>query len=418
MKFTTTIMGKNTKVKIMGLMSGTSADGLSIALCSIGTDGASLKVLACETYPYGAALQERILAAKNMRTPELSELNFELGRLWAGMVRRFCGEHKTSYKNIAVIGSHGQTVYHLPGRLGSTLQIGEPSFIAEETKRPVISDFRPADMAAGGEGAPLIPFMDEYMFGKGLSRTLATGSIDKVRGLPVALQNIGGVGNIAFAGIGVTTFGFDTGPGNSLMDTAAALASGGKMSYDKDGSLAAAGRADRAMVERFLKLPFFALKPPKSLDRDTFSAAFLKKYFGRTNSENIKDTLATLNLFTAASIALAFKKFAPAGTGEIIVSGGGALNPVLMNNISAELPGTKVSSIAAYGIHPLAKEPACFALLAWLALNGRINHCPSATGARGTRVLGKLSPTEMKHGYHAKSAKLRKDKSAKVNNLK
>ncbi len=213
MKFTTTIMGKNTKVKIMGLMSGTSADGLSIALCSIGTDGASLKVLACETYPYGAALQERILAAKNMRTPELSELNFELGRLWAGMVRRFCGEHKTSYKNIAVIGSHGQTVYHLPGRLGSTLQIGEPSFIAEETKRPVISDFRPADMAAGGEGAPLIPFMDEYMFGKGLSRTLATGSIDKVRGLPVALQNIGGVGNIAFAGIGVTTFGFDTGPG-------------------------------------------------------------------------------------------------------------------------------------------------------------------------------------------------------------
>ena len=373
-------MKKNIAIKIMGLMSGTSADGLSIALCSIGTEGAELKVLACETYPYAAALQERILTAKNMRTPELSELNFELGRLWAGMVRRFCREHKISYKNIAVIGSHGQTVYHLPGRQGSTLQIGEPSFIAEETKRPVISDFRPADMAAGGEGAPLIPFMDEYLFGKGR---------------PVALQNIGGVGNIAFVGKGVTTSGFDTGPGNSLMDTAVSLVTGGKLSYDKDGRLAAAGRANRAKVERFLKLPFFALKPPKSLDRDAFAAAFLRTSFGRLNSENIKDALASLNLFTAASIALAFKTYAPAGTGELIVSGGGALNPVLMNNISSELPGIKVKSIAAYGIHPLAKEPACFALLAWLALNGRINHCPSATGARGPRVLGKLSRTEL-----------------------
>ena len=359
----------------MGLMSGTSADGLSIALCSVGPAGGTLKVLACETYPYGAGLQERILAAKNMRAPELSGLNFELGRLWAGMIRRFCLEHKTAYKNIAVIGSHGQTIYHQPGLKGHTSQIGEPAFIAEETMRPVVSDFRPADMAAGGCGAPLIPFMDEYLFGKGGA---------------VALQNIGGVGNIAFVGKGVKTSGFDTGPGNSLMDTAVALVTRGKKTYDEDGRLAGAGRAGRVKVERLLKLPFFALRPPKSLDRDAFSAAFLSKHFGRINPENIKDTLATLNLFTAASLALAFKKYAPAGTEEVIVSGGGALNPVLMRNISGELPGIKIKSIAAYGIHPLAKEPACFALLAWLALNGRVNHCPSATGARGPRVLGKI----------------------------
>ena len=363
------------RIKILGLMSGTSADGLSIALCSVGKDGGALKVTACKTYAYGAGLQERILAAKNMRVPELSELDFELGRIWAGMIRRFCLAHKIAYKNIAVIGSHGQTIYHRPGVKGNTLQIGEPAFIAEETRRPVVSDFRPADIAAGGEGAPLIPFMDEYLFGGGK---------------PVALQNIGGVGNIAFVGKGVETSGFDTGPGNSLMDTAVAAATGGKMAYDKDGLLAAAGKASRDKVDKLLKLPFFALRPPKSLDRDAFSGELLRKHFGRIYSGNLNDTLASLNLFTAASIALAFRKYAPAGTGKIIVSGGGALNPVLMRNIALELPGVKVESVAACGIHPLAKEPACFALMAWLALHGLVNHCPSATGARGPRVLGKL----------------------------
>ena len=366
-------------------MSGTSADGLSIALCSIRGDGAGFKVLASKTYPYGAGLQGRILAAKGMRAPELSGLNFELGRLWAGMVGRFCREHKTAYKNIAVIGSHGQTVYHLPGRKGSTLQIGEPSFIAEETRRPVVADFRPADMAAGGEGAPLIPFMDEY-----LSGLRAFSGRPGGRGRAAAFQNIGGVGNISFVGKGVKTSGFDTGPGNSLMDTAVASVTRGKTAYDKAGRLAAGGKADRAKVETLLKLPFFSLRPPKSLDRGAFSAAFLKRHFGRIHAANLKDTLATLNLFTAASIALAFKKHAPAGTDELIVSGGGALNPVLMRNIAAELPGTEVKSISACGIDPLAKEPACFALMAWLALNGRVNHCPSATGALGPRVLGKV----------------------------
>jgi len=360
----------------MGLMSGTSADGLSIALCEAA--GRGLKVLKFSNYPYPAALQARIIAAKDMKAPELSSLNFELGRLWAGMVKRFCRTHKTSYKSIAVIGSHGQTVWHAPGKNGHTLQLGEASFIAEETGRPVVCDFRPADMAAGGEGAPLIPFLDEYLFGGGS---------------PAALQNIGGVGNIAFVGKGVKTSGFDTGPGNSLMDTAVAAISGGKLSYDKDGLWAAAGEPDARKVYELLEAPFFGRRPPKSLDRNEFSLAFINRHFpGRLNKKCAPNLLATLNLFTAASIALAFKSFAPRGTRELIVSGGGALNPVLMDNIAALLlpSGVRVRSTAELGLHPLAKEPACFALLAWLALEGRSNHCPSATGARGSRVLGKI----------------------------
>ncbi|MEI7529667.1 MAG: anhydro-N-acetylmuramic acid kinase [Elusimicrobiota bacterium] len=362
--------------KIMGLMSGTSADGLSIALCGAGP-GKALKVLKFSNYPYSAALQARIIAAREMKAPELSALNFELGRLWAGMVRRFCRTHRVAYKSIAVIGSHGQTVWHSPGRPGHTLQLGEASFIAEETGRPVVCDFRPADMAAGGEGAPLIPFMDEYLSGGGR---------------PAALQNIGGVGNIAFVGKGVRTFGFDTGPGNSLMDTAVALLTGGRRTYDRGGALAYAGEPDAAKVEKFLAMPFFRRRPPKSLDRSEFSEAFIEEHFGRVTGANAPCVLATLNLFTAASIALAFRKFSPRGTRELIVSGGGALNPALLDNIAALLlpAGVRVRSSAELGLHPLAKEPACFALLAWLALQGRGNHCPSATGARAARVLGKI----------------------------
>ena len=368
-------MKKHAEIKALGLMSGTSADGLSIALCSIAAGKRSLKVEAYKTYPYSPAMQGRVIAANGFKTPELSALSFELGRIWAGMVRRFCREHNTAYKDIAVIGSHGQTVYHLPGEGGSTLQIGEPSFLAEETGRPVAADFRPTDMAAGGQGAPLIPFFDEYLFGGGR---------------PVALQNVGGVGNVAFVGKGVKTFGFDTGPGNSLMDTAVSILTGGKKTYDAGGRRAAAGKADRKKVERMLKLPFFSRKPPKSLDRDEFAAGFLKRWFPRLDGGNASDALATLNYFTAASIALAFKKFAPKGTRELVVSGGGALNPELMRNISSALPDIGVKSIAELGVDPLAKEPACFALLGWLAFQGAYNHCPSATGAIGRRVLGKV----------------------------
>jgi len=364
-------------VKALGLMSGTSADGLSVAYCEI--KGRSLKVLKFANYAYPAALQARIIAAKDMRAPELSALNSGLGRLWADMVRKFCRDKGVPLKSLDVIGSHGQTVWHAPGKKGHTLQIGDPAFLAEETGVPVVSDFRPADMAAGGEGAPLVPFMDEYLYGGGA---------------PVALQNIGGVGNIAFAGKGIKTFGFDTGPGNSLMDTAVCELSGGKLSYDRNGAWAAAGEPDMEKVRVLLKAPFFRRRPPKSLDRSEYTLAFIRKNFGAMSGRRRShDLLATLNAFTAASIALAFRDHAPRGTRELIVAGGGALNPVLMDNLAALLLplGARVRSCAELGLHPLAKEPACFALLAALALRGRMNHCPSATGARSARVLGRVS---------------------------
>ncbi len=361
-------------------MSGTSADGLSIALCGI--SGREFEVLRFSDFSYPPGLQARLIAAREMRAPELSSLNFELGRLWAGMVRTFCRKHRVAYKSISVIGTHGQTVWHKPGLKAHTLQIGEAAFIAEETGRPVVCDFRPADIAAGGEGAPLVPFLDEYLFG---------------RGRPTALQNIGGVGNIAFTGKGVKTSGFDTGPGNSLMDTAVTLLSGGKLSYDKGGAWAASGEPDTAKVYRLLEAPFFDRRPPKSLDRSEYALGFLEKHFGpQLNKKCSRDLLATLNLFTAASIAEAFRNFSPRGTRELIVSGGGALNPVLMDNLAALLlpAGVRVRSSAEIGLHPLAKEPACFALLAWLAVEGRPNNCPSATGARGPRALGKIIQTK------------------------
>ncbi|KAF0126896.1 MAG: anhydro-N-acetylmuramic acid kinase [Elusimicrobia bacterium] len=364
-------------VKALGLMSGTSADGLSVACCEL--KGRSLKVRKFANYAYPSSLQARIIAAKDMRAPELSALNFELGRLWAGMIGKFCRANSISLKSLDVIGSHGQTVWHAPGRKGHTLQIGDPAFLAEATGVPVVSDFRPADMAAGGEGAPLVPFMDEYLYGGGA---------------PVALQNIGGVGNISFVGKGVKTFGFDTGPGNSLMDTAVGELSGGKLSCDRGGSWAASGSPDMKKVRALLEAPFFLRRPPKSLDRSEYTLAFIRKNFGAMFSRSrSRDLLATLNAFTAASIALAFRDRSPRGTRELIVAGGGALNPVLMENISALLLplGARVRSCAELGLHPLAKEPACFALLAALALRGRANHCPSATGARAARTLGRVS---------------------------
>lgn len=364
----------------LGLMSGTSADGLTIALCEISAKHIKTKIFC--TYDYSPKLRDKIIKAKDMQVSELSELNFELGRIWAGMVKRFFSENKLKYSSITSIASHGQTVWHQPiGKNSNTLQIGEASFIAEETGIPVICDFRPRDMAASGEGAPLVPFLDEYLYGS--SKT------------PIALQNIGGVGNIAFTGKNIKTFGFDTGPGNSLMDTAISLYTNGRQGYDKGGKIAAKGHADEKKVAGFIKAEYFQRKPPKSLDRSAFTDIFLKENFPPLSKETIADTMATLNLFTAASITEAFRKFAPKGTSKLIVAGGGALNPVLMRNIAKLLAKYKVKVISSKeeGLHPLAKEAACFALMGLCIMQGKNNHCPHATGAKGNRLLGKIIPS-------------------------
>jgi anhydro-N-acetylmuramic acid kinase len=234
-------------------------------------------------------------------------------------------------------------------------------------------------MAAGGEGAPLVPAFDEFLFASGPLR---------------CLQNIGGIGNVSLAGRGRLWSAFDTGPGNSLMDEAARQATAGRLHMDKDGRLARRGRPDERLVARLLDAAFFKRRPPKSLDKGSFGTAFLRRHFPRLTPARLPDVLATLNLLTARSIAESYRRFIfpRHGVYEVVVSGGGALNPLLLENLSRLLAPVPVVTSERFGLPVMAKEAAAFAWLGLRALQGRTNNCPQATGARGRRILGKVVP--------------------------
>lgn len=361
----------------LGLMSGTSADGCSVCLVRSGP-GSRFKVLAHKTYPYGPALRARILGAAQGSVEDLARLHFELGGLFGRQAVRFLREIGVAPRGVRVVGSHGQTVVHLPaGRLPATLQIGELSIIAEVAGLPVVGDFRPSDLAAGGQGAPLVPFLDQALFGQGPPR---------------AFQNIGGIANVCAVGRGAAPLAFDTGPGNCLIDLAARAATRGAWAFDRDGRLAGRGRLDRRLARRMLGLAYFRRPPPKSLDRSAFGEAFLKRWMGPLLKRRPNDAVATLTLFAAASIADAYKGFVlpKRRIREVVLSGGGAFNPVLVGHLIDLLRPIPVRLISDFGIPVQAKEPACFAWMALRALEGLPNHCPEATGARGPRVLGKI----------------------------
>ncbi len=225
----------------VGMMSGTSADGVSLALCSF--SGKQFKLIHYKTYPYPSTIAKKIISASAFKTPALSQLNFELGNFFAAKAKRFILDSKVSKVKIRVIASHGQTVYHGPNDIpANTLQIGEPGFIAEQTGIPVVADFRPRDVAAGGEGAPLIPYFDDYFFG---GRSLQ------------ALQNIGGISNVTILGKGQKTIAFDNGPGNCLMDWAVSKITKSKKSYDRNGAIASRGFIDQKSIKQMAKHPFF-----------------------------------------------------------------------------------------------------------------------------------------------------------------
>ncbi len=359
----------------IGLMSGTSGDGVSAALVAF--KNRSFKLLRYQTFSYPKKIREKITGALRLNTPEISELDVELGELFAEAALKIL--NRTSTKKVAVIGSHGQTLYHGPrGRFPSTFQIGESAVIAEKTKLPVVSDFRPQDIAAGGEGAPLIPFFDDYFFGKG----------------PVqALQNIGGIANVTIVGRGLSRpAAFDTGPGNCLIDLAIQKITKGKRSFDPSGKWAAKGQIQMKLIRRMKKHPYFKKRPPKSTGREEFGEAFLREYFGTRLTRSPYDTLATLTYFTAATIYEGVKRFAPRPPKEILVSGGGARNLTLMHCLKALFSPTHVHSIEEWGIPAQAKEPIAFAFFALRAIRGETNHLPHSTGARRLCVLGKITP--------------------------
>lgn len=359
------------KKAALGLMSGTSCDGLTV--CAIGVE--PFKILAFKNYAYPAPLQKKLLNARYLRAPQLSALNFELGKLYAQKAKLFVKNARLRAADIACAGMHGQTVYHAPaGKTPNTLQIAEPSFLAEALHCPVVSHFRERDIALGGQGAPLIPFFDEFVFGKSS---------------PAILLNLGGIANISVVGKNVKTFGFDCGPANTLMDLACEKFL--HIPFDTNGARAAQGAPDTALVNKLLNQKYFRQKPPKSLDKNDFGPAYLDKYFAAFGKGRVNDLLATLNYFTAACAADALKRFVPARLQKrLIVSGGGAYNKTLLKNLRL-LTGLPVASSARAGLEPQAKEAAAFALMAWRALRGKTNHCARATGARKNAVLGQIT---------------------------
>ncbi len=356
---------------VLGLMSGTSCDGLTICAIQI----SPFRIICFKNYSYSSTLQKTLLHAVTLPAPALAALHFKLGKLYAQKTKLFLKQFAISPANIDAVGMHGQTIYHGPNDdTPNTLQLAEPSFLAVALNCPVVSNFREKDLALGGQGAPLIPFFDEVIFGKGA---------------PKILLNLGGIANLSIVGKNIKTYGFDCGPANTLMDIACAKYTG--QPFDKNGTLASKGKADIALVNHLLKQPFFRQKPPKSLDKNNFGEEYLHTYFAAFGKTRIYDLLATLNYFTAASVAYALHHFVPTSQRkQIIVSGGGAYNKTLLTNL-AQLTHLPILTSAELGIDPQAKEAAAFALMAAYALQGKKNHCPHATGAKQQTILGRIT---------------------------
>lgn len=358
------------KKLVLGLMSGTSADGLTV--CAITPK--PFKIVHFKNYPYDKKFQQKLLQAFSLTAPQLSQLHYEIGQRYAKIVARFLADFHLSAAQIEAVGMHGQTVYHGPhDKTPNTLQLGEPSFLAAALHVPVVSDFRAMDIALGGEGAPLMPFFDAYMWGQHKT--------------PKILLNIGGISNISIVGKNCQTFGFDCGPGNSLIDLACQHYF--HKPFDKNGTQAAKGTPDKQLISKLLKQPYFGKRPPKSLDKNTFGEDYLHAHF---SAKNPHDLLATLTYFTAAAIAKSITDFVPKSAQyELVVSGGGCFNKTLLKFLAELLPHVNITTSLSYGIDPQAKEAAAFALFAWLNLRRKTNHCAHATGAKRTTILGKVT---------------------------
>ena len=384
------IAGKD-KMRVVGLMSGTSADGVDAAVVEI--DRGKVRLLAFEMFAYPAALRRQILdlcRPESARLDDICHYNFVLGEVFADAVIKLCSKSGISLGSIDLVGSHGQTIYHQPsakryGRamIRSTLQIGEPSVIAQRTGITTVADFRPRDMAAGGEGAPLVPYADYVLF--------------KHKRLARAIQSIGGIANFTFLPGGCKQndiIAFDTGPGNMVIDGIVRLVTGGRKRCDAGGKMAARGTVDKPLLGELLRHPFFRRRPPKSTGREEFGADFTERICRRAKKKGLAnaDVIATVTALTAKSIAKAYRRFLPAIPDELILCGGGSHNGTLVEMLHAELPDVKMLSTDDFGISVDAKEAVSFAILAWATIKGMTNNVPTATGAERPVILGKIVP--------------------------
>ena len=369
----------------VGLMSGTSLDRVSAAAVRITTtDSGALnaELLAFIGTTYTSDQRIRLATALERGTArDYCRLAFDVGSWLADAASAVIAEAGVAKSEIRAIGSHGQTIWHEAPH--STWQLGEAAVIAERTGIDVVSDFRTRDVAAGGQGAPLVPVADALLF---------SGTDWR------ALQNIGGIGNVTIVPPNGNLDGvraFDTGPGVAVIDaTVRALVP--TSSFDRDGALAARGSAVAEVVDELLAHPYFASPPPKSTGRELFDASYVARLIDRCralrSSASTEDVVATATSLTARSIADAYRRFMPEPVGEVLVSGGGAKNPTLVAMIQSALAPLPVRAFAERFFDGEAKEAVAFALLAYLHVHRESGNVPRATGARGPRVLGKLTP--------------------------
>lgn len=382
--------GKGAAMRVVGLMSGTSADGIDVAVVDIQGEPPLLSWhLECyTTIPHPPEIRAAIFKVMQPETgtvDRVCEVNALLGEQFARATLDALSSCGLSPRDVDLIGSHGQTIWHAPhASPPATLQIGEAAIIAERTGIPVVSNFRARDMAAGGQGAPLVAYVD----------VLLLTHEARVR----AAQNIGGIGNVTFlpplSRPDVDPMAFDTGPGNVLIDHVVSLATEGRWTYDADGALAAQGRVDEAFLAELLADPYYRLPPPKSTGREHFTREYAREVWNQGLARGLRgpDIVATVTALTAHTIAQSYRDFLPLFPEEIIVSGGGAHNPVLMAMLADLLHPGRVIPSDEVGIPVDAKEALAFAILAYETWHGRPGNLPQATGARRRVVLGTVTP--------------------------
>src|SRR6266478_133505 len=403
---------------VLGLMSGTSADGIDVALARISGAPPNLnaKLLGHTSVKFPPALRKEILRVAEQQpisAGELSQLNFRLGEVFAGAALAACRKFRVSPKGISLIGSHGQTIFHqgkpasfLGRPTASTLQIGEPSIIAARTGITTVGDFRPADIALGGQGAPLVPYADYLLY-----RHAKLGRVS---------LNLGGIANITVLPHGAEpqqVFAFDTGPANMLIDALVSHFTGGRVRFDKNAQLASEGRSIPALLDDLMRDPYLKLVPPKSTGREYYGHAYLKKILalGRRHRAKPNDLIRAATIFTALSVVDALNRFVLPKTRiqQLIVSGGGTQNPLIVTQLQAALgsavvgardtrarlrtirhsPSSRIEVVSSsqLGVPEDAKEALAFALMAYETFHQRPSNIPSATGARGPAILGKIS---------------------------
>ena len=384
---------KRDKKYIIGLMSGTSVDGIDAAIVEIRGHRleTAVDLIAFETFPFPPGVPQRILALcqpDTGRVDDICEMNFYIGHLFAEAVKHILRKSGMHARDIALIGSHGQTIHHLPrdartSRYPSTLQIGEPAVIAHETGIPTIADFRVADMAAGGQGAPLVSYPDYLLFRDSVKTT--------------GLLNIGGIANLTVLpanGSFDSVSAADTGPGNMCIDAVVTEITEGTEHYDKAGARAAQGTSYQPLTDEWLKHPFFQLPPPKTTGREMFGNTFAMECLATCRKHGLADNhcIATLTELTVQTITHYIAQFVTAQNpiDTLYVSGGGVHNQKIMRRLGEILADTAVEPVDNSGISADAKEAIAFAILANETLHGHSGNLPSATGASVQKILGKF----------------------------